>query len=73
MGLFSIFMYTFTINCVTTEAPKMPIEYMFCFFFNPSHFVDGIRTAHGIALTITKLSDFYSQGICTFFFATVFN
>ena len=31
MGLFSIFLYTFTINCVTTGARKMPIEYMFCF------------------------------------------
>ena len=28
---FSIFLYTFTINCVTTGARKMPIEYMFCF------------------------------------------
>ena len=34
---------------------------------NPSHFVDGIITSHGIPLTITKLIDFYSQGICTFF------
>ena len=31
MGLFSIFRYTFTINCVTTGARKMPIEYIFCF------------------------------------------
>ena len=31
MGLFSIFLYTFTINCVTTGARKKPIEYMFCF------------------------------------------
>ena len=31
MGLFSIFLYTFTINCVTTGARKNPIEYMFCF------------------------------------------
>ena len=30
MGLFSIFLYTFTINCVTTGARKMPIEYIFC-------------------------------------------
>ena len=28
---FLIFLYTFTINCVTTGARKMPIEYMFCF------------------------------------------
>ena len=40
---------------------------------NPSHFVYVIRTYHGIALTITKLIDFYSQGIFTFLFATVFN
>ena len=31
MELFSIFHYTFTINCVTTGARKMPIEYIFCF------------------------------------------
>ena len=42
-------------------------------FLNPSHFVDGIRTSHGIASTITKLIDFYSQGIFTFLFATVFD
>ena len=33
MGLFSIFLYTFTINCVTTGARKKPIEYMFCFIY----------------------------------------
>ena len=31
MGVFSIFLYTFTINCVATGVRKMPIEYMFCF------------------------------------------
>ena len=31
MELFSNFLYTFTINCVTTGARKMPIDYMFCF------------------------------------------
>ena len=31
MGLFSIFIYTFTINCVTTGARNKPIEYLFCF------------------------------------------
>ena len=31
MGLFLNFLYTLTINCVTTGARKMPIEYMFCF------------------------------------------
>ena len=40
---------------------------------NPSHFVNGIRISHGIALTITKLIDFNSQGIFIFLFATVFN
>ena len=33
MGLFSIFLYTFTINCVTTGARKTPIEYIVCFIF----------------------------------------
>ena len=28
-----ILLYTFTINCVTTGAQKMHIEYMFCFIF----------------------------------------
>ena len=31
MGLFSILIYTFTINYITTGAGKKPIEYMFCF------------------------------------------
>ena len=31
MGFFSIFLYTITLNCVTTGARKMSIEYMFCF------------------------------------------
>ena len=31
MRLFSIFLYAFTINCVTTGARKLSIEYMFCF------------------------------------------
>ena len=31
MGFFFDFFYTFTINCVTTGARHMPIEYMFCF------------------------------------------
>ena len=31
MGLFKIFLYTFTLNCVPTGARKRPIEYMFCF------------------------------------------
>ena len=39
----------------------------------PRIFVDDIRTYHGIALTITKLIGFYSQGVFTFLLATVFN
>ena len=31
MGLFTIFLYIFTINCVPTGAQKIPIEYIFCF------------------------------------------
>ena len=31
MGLFSNFLYTFTINCDTTGARIMPTEYIFCF------------------------------------------
>ena len=31
MGFFSIFLYTFTINCVTAGARTMSIEYTFCF------------------------------------------
>ena len=34
MELFSIFLYTFTINCATTRARKKPIEYMFCFIYS---------------------------------------
>ena len=30
-GDFFLFLFTFTINCVTTGARKMPIEYMFYF------------------------------------------
>ena len=40
-------------------------------YLNPSHFVDVIRTSHDIVLTITKMIDFYSQGIFTFLFATI--
>ena len=43
------------------------------FQLNPAYFVDCIRFSHGIALTITKLIDFYSQCVFTFLFATVFN
>ena len=30
MGLFTIFLYTFTINCVTTGAPKKKCLLLFC-------------------------------------------
>ena len=29
-----MFLYTFTINCVTTGAQKKPTEYMFCFIYS---------------------------------------
>ena len=39
-----------------------------------SHFVDGTRTSHGIALTITKLIDFLVLSRYFYFlFATVIN
>ena len=31
MGLFSIFLYTFAIKCVTTETRKKPFAHIFCF------------------------------------------
>ena len=34
MGLYSIFLYTFTINCVTTGARKKPIECIICFIYS---------------------------------------
>ena len=34
MGLFSIFLYNFTIICVTTGARKKPGEYMICFIYS---------------------------------------
>ena len=34
MGLFSIFLYNFTINCVTTGARTKHIEYMICFIYS---------------------------------------
>ena len=34
-----------------------------CGVAQPLIFVDGIRTSHGIALTITKLIDLYSQSV----------
>ena len=34
MGLLLIFLYNFTINCVTTGARKKPIEYIICFIYS---------------------------------------
>ena len=34
MGFFSSFLYTFTIDCVTTGARKQSIEDMFCFIYS---------------------------------------
>ena len=34
MGLFSIFLYTFNINAVTTGAREMHIVYMLCFIYS---------------------------------------
>ena len=66
-GLFSsVFMKNIPNNTTPTFTEVGGVTY-------PTQFVDGIRTSHGIALTITKLIDFYSQGIFTFLFATVFN
>ena len=39
MGLFSFFLYTFIINCVTTGARKKPIEYMFCFIYSQQYII----------------------------------
>ena len=33
-GLFSIFLYTFTLNCATTGARKKPFECMVCFIYS---------------------------------------
>ena len=34
MGLFSIFLYTFSLNCATTGVREKPIEYMICFIYS---------------------------------------
>ena len=34
MGLLSSFLYTFTLNCVTTGAQKKPFKYMICFIYS---------------------------------------
>ena len=37
MGLVLIFLFTFTLNCVTTGARTKPIEYMFCFIYSQKY------------------------------------
>ena len=37
MERFSIFLYTFTINCVTAGAQKKPIEYIICFIYSQQY------------------------------------
>ena len=44
-----------------------------CYVLYGNSWFKGIRFYHGIILTITKLIDFYSKGIITLLFATVFN
>ena len=48
---YCFFLYTFNINCVTTGARKMPIEYMFC-FMHKNHFVaQKIKTGPSSAVS----------------------
>ena len=52
MGLFSSFLYTFIVNCVTTGARKKPIEYMFCFIYNQQCL---------IIISLRKMCGFFSS------------
>ena len=55
MGLFSIFLYTFTINYVTTEARKMPIEYVFCFMCSEQCIkIISLRKKCGLCCSVFK-------------------
>ena len=55
MGLFSIFLNTFTINCVTTGARKMPIEYVFCFICSEQCIkIISSRTKCGLCCSVFK-------------------
>ena len=46
-----IFLYTFTINCVTTGSRKKPIEYMF-YFINRQQCIKSFRCAKCVALLV---------------------
>ena len=55
MGLFTIFRYTFTINCVTTGARKEPIEYLFCYIYSQQCIITiSSRTMCGLFSSVLK-------------------
>ena len=55
MGLFSIFLYTFTVNCVTTGAQKMPIVYMFRFICSKQCInINSLRKKCGLYSSVFK-------------------
>ena len=55
MGLFSIFLYTFTINCVTTGARKIPIEYVLCFICSKQCLkIISLRKKRGLCCSVFK-------------------
>ena len=60
-GTFSIFLYTFTINCVTTGARKMSIEYMFCFICSEQCIqIISSRKKCGLFSSVFKKINFYN-------------
>ena len=78
MNSYKLFPHTTSVDCLVLYSKILFLKTLPLLFkrwvgyLNPSHFADGLRTSHGIALTITKLIDFSSQGIITFLFVTVF-
>ena len=55
MGLFSYFLYSFTLNCVTTEARKMSIGYMFCFICSEQCIkIVSLRKKCGLSSSVFK-------------------
>ena len=55
MGLFSIFLYTFTINCVTTGARRKPFEHMFCFIYSQQYIkIISSRKMCGLISSVVK-------------------
>ena len=55
MGLFSIFLYTFAINYVTTGARKMPIEHVFCFICSEQCIkIISLRKKCGLCCSVFK-------------------